>query len=606
MRRTIFQIIALCALHASFAANVAASEAPARPLDELRISDRMIGIVENSEKAAYEQTLAAYRQAILEHPADVALVVSACKFSERFAMSEDSTWADAAGKDFNACQATLEKNYSTDTDVELFLLEHKYGRPAIEFGEPLVARSRIWPAPQQARLYAALSNAYTAVKDDEHAGKEAVLAMQVDPASAQLVKAMRYLAKKNETAGAARLLASAPLPRFLWFEIQRIRAATELLPGNEAKDELLRAQHAGLKIDAYTAARALEHVGDAAGANAILSANNVSHQNETPQNRQFRLDVAFDANDSKVAADIIRGQYAATHNAAQLAPAYVHLIGLDPSLAGRRDLIPVAMSFITYLLMVAAVPGLLMFPVHYRGTVRQRIGKACTPLFERIGLRHAWLALAIFLPAVYVVAMLRFGGNLSLSPTGGGVARIDWQKRLAVSHLWALLFVAVGLVSVGRLLSWRDWLGSGRWKPSWLLPPGALLLYNVNLWLSHPHTPYNWAHATWAVALVHGAESLGGVPLALIVLSLLVPVMEELVFRGCLLGGLSRHLSFGWANFLQAMVFASMHQDSSHFIYLCAMGATAGWLAKKTKGLSMPILFHALNNAIFVFSATAR
>jgi uncharacterized protein len=241
-----------------------------------------------------------------------------------------------------------------------------------------------------------------------------------------------------------------------------------------------------------------------------------------------------------------------------------------------------------------------MFPVHYRGTVRWRIGKPCVPLFERIGLRHAWLALAILLPALYVVTMLRVGGNLSLSPTGGGVARIDWQKRIAVTYLWTLLFGAVGLVAVGRLFSWRDWLGIGPWKLRWLLLPGVLLAYDLYRSLTEPHTPFSWTNASWAVALVHGAESLGGIPLALIVVSLLVPIMEELVFRGCVLGGLSRHLSFGWANLVQALLFAFMHHDPRHFVYLCTIGATAGWLAKKTKGLSMPILLHALNNAIFV------
>jgi hypothetical protein len=88
------------------------------------------------------------------------------------------------------------------------------------------------------------------------------------------------------------------------------------------------------------------------------------------------------------------------------------------------------------------------------------------------------------------------------------------------------------------------------------------------------------------------------------VVSFFVPIMEELVFRGCLLGGLSRHLSFGWANLLQAVVFASLHKDGAHFFYLIAMGATAGWLAKKTKGLAIPMLLHAINNAIFVYAIT--
>jgi membrane protease YdiL (CAAX protease family) len=591
-----FVALLISAIPAAHAAPVSA--------DDLHTPDRLVEAIEKGQKAAYDETLASYRQAMQAHPADAALALAACTFSERFGMQEDLIWADAAWKDFNACEATVEKQYASDTDAALFILEHKFGKAAIDFGEPLVQRSKSWSTPQQARLHAALARAYALVKDDEHAGKEALQATQLDPASLQLVPAMRYLAKKGRRDEAANLLAAAPMPKSPWQEAARIRAATDLLPGNAAKDELHRAQRAALKIDAYTAARALEHVGDATGANAMLKADTASRKNETPQNRQFRLNVAFDAGDAKAAADIVSEEYATTHNATPLASAYAHLLRLDPLAIGRADMIPLAISLFSYLLGIVAAPGLLMFPVHYRGTVRHRIGKTFTPLFERIGLRHAWLGMSILFLALYAVTMLNFGGNISLSPSAN-VVRVDWQNRVAISHLWTLLFAAVGLVSVGRLLSWREWLGSGEWKWKWFLVPAVLLWYDLSQVTSNAHPlHFDWTNAPWAVGLVQGAVSLGGVPLALLVVSFLVPIMEELVFRGCLLGGLSRHLSFGWANLLQAVVFACMHKDGAHFFYLVAMGATAGWLTKKTKGLAVPMLLHAINNAIFVYAIT--
>lgn len=606
MHRTIFKLITRFAFSAVLVGNATASQAVDVGIDDLRTPDHMAEIVENGQKAAYDQALASYRQAMRSHPADPALALSACRFSQHFGSSDDAPWADAAWKDFSACESTLEKQYSSDTEIALFLLEHKVAKAAIDFGEPLVKRASTWSTLQQARLHSALSRAYAQTKDEERSGKEAILATHLDPTSTQLVPAMRYLVKKGDSDKAVKLLATAPVPKFWWQETQRISAAVELLPGSAAKDELHRAKRAGLKIDAYTAARALEHVGDAAGADALLAADAASRKNESPQNQQFRLDVAFDAGDVKTAAAIVRDQYATTQNAVTLAPAYAHLLRLDPSVIGRADMIPLAISFLLYLFGylfgIAMAPGLLMFPAHYRGTVRHRIGKDCAPLFERVGLRHGWLALSILLLALYVVTMLRFGGNTSFSPNAG-VVRVDWQTGVAVSYLWTLFFAAIGLVSVGRLLSWREWLGEGKWKLKWMLPPAILLGYDLIQWMSHRHAPsFDWSNATWAVALVHGAVSLGGVPLAMIVSSLLVPIMEELVFRGCVLGGLSRHLSFGWSNCLQAIVFAALHHDRAHFCFLLAMGLTAGWLAKKTKGLAMPIWLHAANNAIFVLS----
>ena len=606
MFRTITGRIVFLALTLSLVGSARAAEAVDISTAALRTPDYSIRVVEGKEKATYDRALDSYRRAMLENPGDAALALSACRFSEHFGMSEELAWADAASKDFDACKAALEQHHMSDAEAALFSLEHRYGTVAIAFGAPLVARAAHWTVPQQARLHEALARAYAAQKNDASSGKEAVIAVRLDPASLQLVPAMRYLAKQGDTATAAKLLAAAPLPKYWWMETPRLRAAAEVLRGNDAQAELHRAQRAGLKVDPYTAARVLARIGDAAGADAILTAADKSERNrETAQDKQFRLDVAFDAADAKAAADIIGDQFASAKNAAQLMPAYAHLLRLNPWIVRRADLVPLALDLVVYLLMLAAAPGLLMFPVHYRGTVRQRIGKPTPPLFERIGLRHAWLAVAIFSLALYVVGMLSFGGNGSLSSTGG-VARVGWQKQVAVTHMWAVLVCAAGLASVGRLLSWPEWIGSGRWKSSWFLVPAAPLALGVAQWLSHRHTGATyWTDSTWAVALVHGAQSLGGVPLALLIVSVLVPIMEELVFRGCLLGGLSRHLSFGWANFLQAIVFAAFHQDSKHFVFLFALGAIAGWLAKRTKGLAMPILLHALNNAIFVVSVTA-
>ena len=75
----------------------------------------------------------------------------------------------------------------------------------------------------------------------------------------------------------------------------------------------------------------------------------------------------------------------------------------------------------------------------------------------------------------------------------------------------------------------------------------------------------------------------------------------ENVAHGALaLGGLSRHISFGWADLWQAAIFAGLHDGWNRFVYLFVLALIAGWLTRKTKGLAMPILLHAINNAIFI------
>ncbi len=573
--------------------------------DKIRAPEQAAEFVVDQEKSSYQRVLDLYRQAQSKSPGDVSLLLAQCKFIERFAWSEDLSWSDVAGKDLEACRAALNKEFATDPEAALYLLEHRFGAEAVAYGEPLVAKSTGWSAAQRARLHAALSRAYATTKNDIRAGQEAVLAVQLDPANDRLIDAMRYLARTGRARDASKLLAAAPVAKTPWQEAIRINTAVEVLPGTEASDEFHRAQRAGLKIDAYTTARVLQRAGDSAAAEAALTADTASHKFESPQNQQLRLDVAFDVGDAKIAADIIRDQYQKTGKATPFAYAYAHLLDLNPAIAARADLLPLAAGLFGMLALYLASPGLLLFPVHYRGTVRQRVGKASTPLFARIGLRHAWWGLGVFSMALYLVTIFRMG-TAALSPTGSGVVRIDASNRIAISHLWTLFFSALGLAAVGRLIGWREWLGSGRWKWTWMLVPVAAYgIYQIPHLLARHNVPHGFAPNSWAVNLAHGAIALGGIPLALLVLSVFVPVIEELVFRGCLLGGLSRHISFGWANVLQAAIFAGMHEDTRHFIYLFVMGLIAGWLTRKTKGLSMPILLHAINNAIFVYSVAA-
>jgi len=106
------------------------------------------------------------------------------------------------------------------------------------------------------------------------------------------------------------------------------------------------------------------------------------------------------------------------------------------------------------------------------------------------------------------------------------------------------------------------------------------------------------SHDQSVASLVTAAAHIGGTGLAMLMVAILVPFYEELVFRGFVLGGLARHLSFGWANTWQALLFALLHFDFPHFAFYFVLGLLAGWLVRRTRGLAASIGLHAANNAI--------
>lgn len=574
------------------------------PVDILRAPDQAAELVSNRQHAAYDAVLGAYRDALRAHPADATLAVAECHYIQRFAWSEDLGWSDAASKDLENCMTMLGKQFTDDPEVRLMQLETHYGKEAIAYGEPLLAHSAGWTSAQRARLHGALSRAYGSQRDQQHAGEQALLAVRLDASSALLVEALRYLAREQRVPEAVALLAATPLPKFQWQESQRINVAVDVLPPSAARDELRRAQHAGLDIDAYTVARTLQHAGDAAGAQVAL-AKVPAPEGEVMLRRRFRLEVAFENHDAATAAKVLGDWAKQGGSSMALALSYAHLIFMSPAKAFAPNLAPLAGSLILFVTIIAMAPAVLLFPVHYRGTVRARLGKPLEPLFGRIGLRHAWYAFAIYFVVLYMVPSFR-SGSMSL-PYGDVLTSTDAQRQMAISMLWVFAFAALGLGWIARRVTWREWLGAGRWKVWWFLVPLACVGFAALVSWRYQHGTHvvqpGWA-STWVSALISGARSIGGLPFALLIVSGLIPLFEEFVFRVCLLGGLSRHLSFGWANACQAVVFAAMHQDPKRLPFYIVFGLTAGWLAKKTKGLAAPIVFHAANNAVFVLMMT--
>tara|TARA_R110002167_G_scaffold317549_1_gene523193 strand:- start:91 stop:498 length:408 start_codon:yes stop_codon:yes gene_type:complete len=81
-------------------------------------------------------------------------------------------------------------------------------------------------------------------------------------------------------------------------------------------------------------------------------------------------------------------------------------------------------------------------------------------------------------------------------------------------------------------------------------------------------------------------------------ISLVVPVLEEIYFRGVILAGLMRHIPFWVANLTQAALFGLVHENTTLFPFYLALGVVAGWLTKRSESLWPGIVLHMFNNLI--------
>ncbi|MEB9862389.1 CPBP family intramembrane metalloprotease [Bacillus cereus] len=87
-------------------------------------------------------------------------------------------------------------------------------------------------------------------------------------------------------------------------------------------------------------------------------------------------------------------------------------------------------------------------------------------------------------------------------------------------------------------------------------------------------------------------------PWFLIVVSIIGPILEEIVFRKILFGALYKKFNFFIAAIISSLVFAAIHFDFAHLLVYTAMGLVFAFLYVKTKRIIVPIAAHVAMNTL--------
>ncbi|HVJ62154.1 MAG TPA: type II CAAX endopeptidase family protein [Tahibacter sp.] len=550
--------------------------------------------VTENEFGAYRAVLGDYERAARVRPRDVALAVARCQFISLFTdaqLAEDVS--TQALEDLERCETDLRKRFAAEPDAQIFLHERQWDDDAAAHGDALLTQAQGWPRAARCRLLEIVTSRHEDAQNSARVGELAVEAVRLCDDTQRVAEAFRHLVGQRLAQPAATLLAAAPPATDSTHADARVRVALAHPDITLARRELERHREAGVDVDAMLQARALFRAGDTQGAAAVLPA--VVARNENRQAGDLRFDLALALDDAPGAAAQIDLAAAASKTGwARQLDRYRRVVAQQPTLALQMPLLPLTAALFVIGAALLLLPGLLLVPAHYRGLIRRQRGRVAMPLFASVGLTKAWLALGLAaLVPVVVAAVLGVGsGGASL---GLVLHALLWSTlvQLALFSPWAM--------QLGR----RGWLGTLGLRASlglalrcWIVLFAVSIV--IGLWLMHSGGAAETAQTRAVAAAVGDGLKLYGLAGTLLVLALLTPLCEEFVFRGMLLGGLSRHLSFGASNLLQACAFAAFHGDPPRAPFYIAMGLLAGWLVRRSGGLLPAFALHAFNNALFV------
>lgn len=89
-------------------------------------------------------------------------------------------------------------------------------------------------------------------------------------------------------------------------------------------------------------------------------------------------------------------------------------------------------------------------------------------------------------------------------------------------------------------------------------------------------------------------------PVFMVIISLIGPILEEIVFRKIIFGALYKRMNFFIAATISSLLFAVVHQEPQHILIYASMGFVFAFVYVKTNRILVPILAHMTLNTITV------
>lgn len=567
-----------------------ASDAPA---DSFAASDvdAAVSLVQQSKLAAYRQALSRYDAAVKAAPADPAVAVARCEFMARFTDSESGDYIESSSDDQASCDEALAKTWSKAPAALLYAFEQDWSDEAKKQGETLLEDAAYWPPELRRRLASRLATLYDGV-NNTRAGELALMAATLGDGD-QVPDAVRHLAKRGKTDQAIALLRDAKPAEYGWDASRRVEAALKLEDRQAALRELQRYDGRGVEIKSVIAADAELRAGRISDAQMRLR----SEKGDSAELRAARFRVAMAAKDWRAAGAEVK--ISDWDDFASNVGRFAVLATTAPSTLLSGPMLLVLLILLITAAVLAAAPAIVVLPVHYRGLVRRLKGKSPSRLFDSVGLRHAWLAIAVFLimpiAALGIVEPQSLGEMLS-------AGTLPKSQALFRMMFWSTLAGMLVLSPLVYRFAREGGFGDARVLKAWwrvLLAWAGVMCVAVSIaaWHRFMGNDTQTAQVEMVNSLINGGRTGWETLLAFVLVAVLVPVFEEFVFRGLILGGMARHISFGWSNVLQALLFAVAHDDAPRFPFYLAVGLLEGWLVKSTRALSPAIALHMLLNA---------
>ena len=572
---------------------------------------RLIESMSHAQGERYRRIVVGYRAACAMRPDDADLALAWVRFVEHFADAEDVV-IESAATDLESARNYLESRFPHAPGTVLFVLDRTYGDEFKTKVAAYAARVARWPARDASKFHLLQAQHGNLVTNPAAVRGHAETSFRLHPTpEAGILVARASLASDRQSRAREVLQHAAFSHPPVRIEKQRMDLLFDLGEAEAAISvfEKLKTDAPGLVWNKETAVR-LAKAGRVAEGRELLAARSAQGWNSAwiaRQRFEFELDFG-DATEAHRAYGELRGTGFA---ADPLGRERFALFRRQPAAPWSWTDVSGFLVFAGALLAAAMLPLLFFGPVHHWSLWRQSKGRAAAWSFSPWGLRAACIVAGVACVAE-TVAVWFFQPHAIRTWFDEGAFRAS-EATVAVLPAQILVWSVLGVTLVIALALARAWrlLGPGAWNFGKAIGIG----FGVGLALRMAITLYVFAVPGIRSELAQISPvttqltrevlaSLGPWGLILVI-AVFVPLLEEILFRGVLLGALVKHIPFGAANTLQAVGFAALHENILLAPFFVVFALLAGALTRRSGGLLAAIVLHAVNNGIVCLGVIA-
>jgi uncharacterized protein len=570
--------------------------------------------IKNSSNTIYLECIEEYNSYLRDHPDDIIVQIEKCRFLQLAQYDEDMD-VNPNQKEFDSCYAALINKYPENPEVILYQIENSWGDELIEIfnsTEQLIQeKPEVWNKTNLGALYSQISDEF--FYDAEY--KKAYSYIQKAIANDETVKTSLLYAKilkeLNRPQDALEvLLSNRDTTVETWQLVQKANLLLELKAYSDAKDIF----NLVLKIDSnynnnYELAKSAEGIGDYNLSRKYYLRDTLQSWNKEIAFKNLLIhDLKYQSGDTCI--DTYNQYRSIGYNVDPLSLYRLKLFITDPTQPWKsRDILGL-ITFIGVAILLIIIPSVWILPIYFIGNYWNFLHKEKSSKIHW-GLKWFWLISFGYLLSSLIVGIFNpnyFYSHFSFSYYDSELNQAELGSAALIS---IVSFGAMGLIALSRknlrvLLS-ENW----SIRKSVLIGLGIALAFkviskiyiqigtlNLGLSLDELTTIQNIIFSSrQEIEALFGNY---GKVIGFILVCLLVPIYEEVVFRGVILDSCQKHINFRVGNIIQATLFGIVHFNLFLFPVFFAFGIISGLMRKKSQGLLPGIVFHSVNNSLAI------